>query len=130
MGTIKIVSKKHEHVEGLGTRAVEVDLPKVLTCETLGEFVEIMGEDFCRNYIHAQMKITFRSHIRTKMDSIKDGEFTISDEEIMALVFEDWKPEGKVRISNEDKAMAALSKLDPEALEAVLAEAKRQADKG
>ncbi len=120
--TIKIVSKKHEDIEDIGVRTLEIDLPDVLKAETIAELIEIQGEDFCYHQILEQLKIKFRSHVRTKMDAItEDNELVNSDEEIMSLDFSEWKSETRTRKSAFEKAMDLLGKLPPEEREAALA---------
>jgi len=130
MGTIKVVSKKFEDNEDLGARELEFETPEVLEASSLGELVTIMEEDFCKNQIRAQLKIMFRSYVRTKMDATNDDdtEFTNSDESLVELVLTDWKPEGRVRQTAEEKAIALLGKLDPEVRKLVLAQAQADAD--
>ena len=105
-------------------RSITLDKPEVLKMSTLQELSEFLTEDFCVSEIKAQLKIKFRSLIRSKLASETDGEYTNTDEDIKELDFSDWKPEAKTRMSASEKAMAALGKLDPEQLAAVLAAAK------
>jgi hypothetical protein len=127
--TIKVVSKKHDSIEELGMRELVVKRPNVLKCETLDEFKEVMGETFCASQITNQLKIMFRSHVRSKMDSTNDDDsaFNFSDDEIESIDFSDWKPQARTRVSAQDKAMAILGKLDPATLADVLAKAQEQA---
>lgn len=109
-------------------REIELPLPTILTEETLDGLVATLTEDVLVKLVQGQLKIMFRSHIRTKLESETDGDFTNSDEDITALDFSDWKPEARTRMTAQEKAMASLSKLTPEEIKAVLAQAAAQAE--
>ena len=102
-------------------RSITLSEPDVLCAETLEEIVSILGTDVAMNKIKAQLKVDFRSKIRGLLESMTDDELTYSDDEISAMDFSDWKPEGRTRKSAEEKAMETLGKLSPDQLQAVLA---------
>jgi hypothetical protein len=101
-------------------RSIELDMPAILTAETLSDLVNIQGEDLCVKQIKAQLTIAFRSKIRGLLSSKTEDDFTNSDEEIAEMDFSDWKPEARVRKSAEEKAMDILGSLPPEVRAAVL----------
>ncbi len=104
-------------------REVSVEAPKCLQAETLEDMVAVIGADVALSNIKAQLTISFRSHIRSRLESTTDGELNNSDEDITALDFSDWKPETRVRQSAAEKAAKLLSGMDPAELAAALAAA-------
>lgn len=102
-------------------REVEVETPEILGMTDIGALVEAMGEEAVVKSIQAQLTVSFRSHIRTKLESQTDGEFNNSDEDIIAMDFSDWKPEARTRKTAEEKAADLMGKLSPEQIAAVLA---------
>jgi len=102
-------------------RTITLDCPEVLEKDSLADLAEILGEDFCVNEIKAQLKIKFRALIRGMLASMTDGEYTNTDEDIKALDFSDWKPEVRVRMTAQEKAMKALGSLPPEERAAIFA---------
>ena len=116
MPTIETNSNKAE-------RKIVTEMPKILQADTLAELVEIQGEDLCVQQIKGQLTISFRSMIRTKLEAEnEDGNPTYSDDDIKNLEgLADWKPEVRVRKSNEEKAKDILGALSPEERAAVLA---------
>ncbi len=103
-------------------REIAVEEPEVLTVTSLDDAVAILGADMALGKIKAQLKVDFRSHIRSLLESETDGEPTNSDEDIQGMDFDDWKPTGRVRLSAEEKAAKVLGSLDADQLKAVLAQ--------
>jgi len=102
-------------------RTVTTATPDIIAAETLEDKIALQGEELCVSQINNQLTISFRSHIRGKIESETDGEPTYTDEEIEAMDFSDWKPESRTRKTPEEKAASMLNNLDPETLAAVLA---------
>lgn len=102
-------------------REITVTMPEVLEMTSLTDLATALGEDLAVQTIKAQLTVSFRSHIRTKLESQTDGEITNSDEDIKAMDFSDWKPETRVRKSAEEKAAELLGKLTPEEIKAAMA---------
>lgn len=108
-------------------RIVETTTPDVLTSAvSLDSIISALGEDLAKAKIQAQLKVDFRSQIRTKLESKDDNEdFRYSDDDITSVDYSDWVPELRTRKSPEEKAADALGKLanDPDAVKAALAKA-------
>ncbi len=103
-------------------REIELEKPELLESTDLDNVVNIVGVDLVFQKVMAQLTIDFRSHIRGKLSSKTDDEFTNSDDDIMAMDFSEWKPETRTRMTKEDKAAKALSTLTPEEIASVLAQ--------
>ena len=112
---IKVNSSKSE-------RTVTVNAPECITVETLQEMVDLLDEELVLNKVKAQLKLDFRAHIRTKLDSMDDGEPRYTDDEIATADYADWRPEGRTRKSSSDKALEMLGKLSADELAVVLAQ--------
>ncbi len=112
----EIVTKSNK-----ANREIAVDMPEVLVVKTLEEKVAILGSDITIAKIDAQLTVDFRSKVRGLMESQTDDEFTYTDEAIKAMDFDDWKPEGRVRKTPEEKAAELLGKLSPEQIAAAMA---------
>lgn len=104
-------------------RAITVDKPEILLMKDVADFVGALGEDLVVNILSSGLTVSFRSHIRTKLESKTDDEFTNTDEAILEMDFTDWKPEARTRKSVEEKAADLLGKLSPEQIQAALAKA-------
>ncbi len=121
MSTIVINSKVDPETK-IPTRSIEIETPDCVAATTLSDTVNLIGEEVAYNKINGALKIDFRAHIRTKLESLTaEGEYANLDDDIKALDFTDWKPEARVRKSNAEKAREQLGKLSPEELAAVLA---------
>ena len=116
----KIATKSNK-----ANREIDLDAPEILEAETLADLVNAQGEELCVSQIKAQLTIGFRSHIRSKLESMTDDNFTHEDEAIQAMDFTDWKPEARTRKTAEEKAMDILGSLPPEVRAAVLANYKK-----
>lgn len=115
MAKIKVVSNQ-------ANREITVDEPAILGLTTVSELVEALGEELVVNQVRNQNKVAFRAVIRRKQEEKDDnGEFTNSDEAILAEDFSDWKPSLRVTKTPEEKAREALGNLPPEVREALLA---------
>ena len=121
MGTIVINSKIDKETK-IPTRSIELEEPDCIAAEDLSSTVDIISEAIAYKKINDQLKIDFRAHIRTKLEStLENGEYTNTDEDILALDFSDWKPEARVRKSNAEKVRELLGKCTPEEVAAALA---------
>ena len=103
------------------SREIEVETPEILKMKDISALVEAMGDDAVVKAIQAQLTVSFRSHVRTKLESQTDGEFNNSDDDIHAMDFSDWKPDARTRKTAEEKAAAIMGTLKPEQVAAVLA---------
>jgi len=116
MPMIKVVSNQ-------AAREITVSEPIIMGCSTVEELVEALGEDLVVNQVKNQLKVSFRAVVRRKLEEKDDnGEFSNSDEAIIAEDFSDWKPTLRITKTAEEKAMEALGNLPPEVREAVLAQ--------
>jgi hypothetical protein len=103
-------------------REITLDEPNVLSCSTLADLAESLGEELCVNMIKNQFKVSFRAVVRRKLEEKDDNEdFVNSDDSIMAEDYSDWKPTLRITKTPEEKALEALGNLPPEVREAVLA---------
>jgi len=116
MSMIKVVSNQVE-------RDITVTEPVVLNLGTIEELVQSLGEDLAVNMIKNQLKVSFRAVVRRKLEEKDDnGEFSNSDDTILAEDFSDWKPTLRITKTPEEKALEALGNLPPEVRDAVLAQ--------
>ena len=107
-------------------REIELPTPKILACESLADLVAAQGQDQCVAQIKAQLTVSYRSKIRTMLETIDDnGDPKNSDKAAKAVDLDDWKPEPRIRKTAEEKAMEALGALPPEVRAAVLANYKK-----
>lgn len=102
-------------------REIEIETPAILTMTSVADLVVAMGEEAVVRAVNAQNTVSFRSHIRTKLEANTDGDITNSDDDIRAMDFTDWKPEARTRKSAEEKAAELMGRLTPEQIAAVLA---------
>ena len=115
MSEIKTVSNK-------SAREITLTTPAILLAETLQDVVAIQGEDQCLSQVKAQLTVSYRSMIRTKLETTDDnGEIVYDDKAMSKMDFNDWKPEPRTRKSGEEKALEALGALPPDVRAAVLA---------
>ena len=115
MSKIKVVSNA-------AAREIVLDEPAIMNLTTLAEFAEVQGEDLCINQLKNQLKVSFRSVVRRKLEEKDDNEEALnSDAAILAEDFSDWKPTLRITKTPEEKALEALGALPPEVREAVLA---------
>lgn len=116
MSKIKVVSNQ-------ANREITVDEPDVLNLGTVEELVQALGDDLTVNMVKNQLKVSFRAVVRRKLEEKDDnGEFSNSDEAILAEDFSDWKPTLRITKTPEEKALEALGNLPPEVRDAVLAQ--------
>lgn len=95
-------------------REITTPAPKVLQCENLRELSGLLGEESLFSYAQEQLKIKFRASIRGLLASTDEGgQYTNSDDAILAMDFSDWLPEVRVRQSQEEKALKLLGGMDP-----------------
>lgn len=107
-------------------REIELSTPAILVCESLADLVAAQGEDQCINQIKAQLTVSYRSKIRTMLESEDDNKDPKNtDKAIKTVDLTDWKPEPRIRKTAEEKAMEALGALPPEVRAAVLANYKK-----
>jgi len=107
-------------------REIELPTPKILLCETLEDLVAAQGEDQCVSQIKSQLTVSYRSKIRTMLESLDDNDDPKNtDKAIKAVDLGDWKPEPRIRKTAEEKAMEALGALPPDVRAAVLANYKK-----
>lgn len=104
-------------------REIETEAPEILNMTNMSDIVGALGEDLAVRTIQAQLTVSYRSHIRTKLESMTDGEINYTDDVIKEMDFSDWKPEARVRKSSAEKAADLLGKLSPEELKAAFAAA-------
>ena len=102
-------------------REIDLEKPTLLEITDVGTLVEIMGEEAVVKAVTAQNTVSFRSHIRTKLDSVTDGEFNHTDADIAEIDFSDWKPESRTRKTPEEKAAEIMGKLTADEVASVLA---------
>lgn len=112
-----ILTKSHK---GEG-RVVETEKPEILCMTNIADFVTVMGEDAVVKTVMAQLTVSFRSHVRTKLESQTDGDHNYTIEEIANMDFSDWKPESRVRKTAQEKAMELLGKFTGDEVKALLA---------
>lgn len=127
MSDSTIVTKSAEKTDREGNiikayREIELEKPAILIVDNVAGLVEVMGEEAIVKAVTAQITVSFRSHIRVKLDSMTDGEFNHTDADIEEIDFTDWKPESRTRKSAEEKAAELMGKLTPEQIQAVLAQ--------
>lgn len=108
-------------------RTVETQIPDVLKTDKLSALVEALGEEMCVNKIQAQLKVDFRSKVRSMLEAgdLENEDYTYAEADIAGMDFSDWKPETRVRKSAEEKAAELLSKLSPDQIKAALAKAEQ-----
>ena len=106
-------------------RTVNTNCPDVLDPEiSFSDLVSALGEDLAKNKIQAQLKVDFRSQIRTKLESKDDNDdYRYSEDDIVSEDYSGWVPELRVRKSPEEKAADILGKLSPDEAKAALAKA-------
>jgi hypothetical protein len=116
MSMIKVVSNQ-------ANREITVTEPAVLSLGTVEEMVQSLGDDLALNMIKNQLKVSFRAVVRRKLEEKDDnGEFSNSDDAILAEDFSDWKPTLRITKTPEEKALEALGNLPPEVRDAILAQ--------
>jgi hypothetical protein len=113
--TIQVKSNSKE-------RTIDVPMPAILRAEDLKGLVAIAGDDMVFTKAMAQFVIDFRAKIRAMLESETDGALTHTDEAILALDFTDWKPEGRVRKTAEERARETLAALPPDVAKKILAD--------
>lgn len=118
MASIKTVSKAVN-------REITLDLPDVLKVKTLAELVAIEGEDLVLAQAQAQLTVSFRAMVRTKLESTDDNdEAKYDDTTLEAEDFSDWKPTIRVRQSDQEKAVKALANCEEDELADIIAKAQ------
>lgn len=121
--TIQVKSNSKE-------RTIDIPMPALLATEDLKHMTKIVGEDMVHQKAKSQFIIDFRAKIRAMLEAETDGAPTYTDEQILELDFSDWKPEGRVRKTAEEKAKETLAALPPDVAKKILADlAKMQAGK-
>lgn len=106
-------------------REITVEAPEVLTLTNLEDMVKTLGAEIVMGKVKAQLTVDFRSKIRSLLESQTDDEFTHTNAQIAEMDFDDWKPEGRVRKSAEEKAAELLGKMSPEQIAAAMALAQK-----
>lgn len=104
-------------------REVEVVKPEVLTLTEVSDFVATLGEELVVKTILSSLTVSFRAHVRGKLESQTDGDFTYEVEDIAQMDFSDWKPESRTRKTAEEKAAELFGKMSPDEIRAALAAA-------
>ena len=104
-------------------RKITLNAPEVLDVDNVSTLIQVLGEDLVLAKVKAQLTIDFRSMVRGLLESgnIEEGEFTHSDDAIIAMDFTDWKPELRVRKSKEERAAEAMKGMTPDQIKAALA---------
>jgi len=127
--TIETKSSEKKTKDGAtrAARVIETVSPAILSMTTIDELKATLGESRCVNYITAQLTIAFRSHIRNKLEAVQDDKVTLKyTDKAIQVDYTTWKPEERVRKSDEEKAMEALGVLSAEDLAAVMKAMKAQ----
>lgn len=107
-------------------REIETVKPAIMKCENLAEIVNAVGEDMVKKVFEAQLMVIYRAGVRTRLESSNaEGVLNYTDEQIHAEFTEDWKPELRTRLSEEERIMKALGGMDPEKVAEILANFKK-----
>ena len=123
VATIEVKSGKTE-------RVLNIPTPKILLCQNLQEVIALATEDLAFNKVMAQLLIDFRAKIRALMESETDGNLTYTDDDILGQSFTDWVPEGRKRLSEEEKVKKALGNIDPAVAAEILKKLAKAMAKG
>ena len=109
-------------------RTITTTCPKVLDAETLEALAVIIGADVCIAKIKSQLTVDYRAKIRNLLTKLDDnGDFENTDEKVHAEADKliEWVPVIRVRKTDEEKAIEAISGLASETdLDAIMAAIK------
>lgn len=111
-------------------RSVETNTPDILSSDaTLDDIVNALGDELAKNKLQSQLKVDFRSQVRTKLESKDDnGDFRYSDADLTEVDYSDWAPELKQRKSAEEKVADMFSNMTPDQIKAALAKAGKEVE--
>jgi len=125
--TVEMIQVKSNSKE----RTIDIPMPALLRTADLKAMCAIVGDDMAFQKAMSQFVIDFRAKIRAMLEAETDGAPTYTDAQILELDFSDWKPEGRVRKTAEEKARETLAALPPELAKKILADlAKMQKAQG
>lgn len=101
---------KDENGKEVYERSLDFPAPTVFAHEKLADMAKAVGEDYILHQVKNQMKIAWRSKMRTAMEKKDDnGDYEFNDAAMLEEVYDAaWTPELRVTKSPEERAMDAL----------------------